>query len=152
MIANKTTTVSAERTVAEIQSMLASARASALMIDYEACQPSAIAFKLDRGGTHISFRLPSNWQGILAALKKDRTVPRRYCCEEHARRVSWRVVRDWLRAQLTLVEAGASTIEEVMLPWAITADGSTVAHRMLSGAGLLALPSPTTTPNKETDA
>lgn len=143
MIANKTTTVSAEKTVMEIQSMLASVRASALMIDYTDGKPEAIAFKLVRGEQPIAFRLPANWQGIMAAMKKDKSIPRRLVCEDQARRVSWRVVRDWLRAQLTLIEAGAATIEEVMLPWAITSDGTTVAQRMLSGPnGFLALPAP----------
>jgi len=139
VIANKTTTIDATKTVGEIQTMLASAHASAMMIEYESGQPSAVSFRLDRNGSPISFRLPNNWQGLLLALKKDRQFPRNKCTEEHARRVSWRVLKDWLRAQLTLVEAGASTIEEVMLPWAITADGSTVSQRMLSGSGLIAL-------------
>lgn len=125
--------------------MLASVRASSLMIDYTDGKPDAIAFQLKRGDQPIAFRLPVNWQGIMAAMKKDKSIPRRLICEDQARRVSWRVVRDWLRAQLTLIEAGAATIEEVMLPWAVTSDGTTVAQRMLSGPnGFLALPSPKT--------
>lgn len=143
MIANKTTSVPAEKTVSEIQSMLAGVRASALMIDYDNGQPIAISFKMVREGHALSFRLPSNWQGILNALKREKTMPRRLINSDHAKRVSWRVVRDWLRAQLTLIEAGAASIEEVMLPWAITNDGQTVAAKLLSGeTGLLALPAP----------
>ncbi|MEM9825207.1 MAG: hypothetical protein AAF958_01400 [Planctomycetota bacterium] len=58
--------------------------------------------------------------------------------------MSWRVVRDWLRAQLTLIEAGAATVEEVMLPWALAGDGTTtVGHQLLNGpGGFLGLPSP----------
>lgn len=123
--------------------MLASVKASAMMIDYVDGKPDAIAFKMIKGGQPIAFRLPANWQGILEAMRRDKTVPRRLVCEDQARRVSWRVVRDWLRAQLTLIEAGASSIEEVMLPWAITNDGTTVGQRVLSGAsGFLALPAP----------
>lgn len=141
LIANKGTTVPAEKTVSEIQSTLASVRASSIMIDYEDGKPEAIAFKLIRSGNPIAFRLRANWQGIMAAMKKDKTIPRRLVCEDQARRVSWRVVRDWLRAQLTLIEAGAATIEEVMLPWAVTSDGTTVSQRILSGPhGFLALP------------
>lgn len=143
MIANRTTTVAAEKSVMEIQAMLASVKASAMMIDYVDGKPDAIAFKMIKGGQPIAFRLPANWQGILEAMRRDKTVPRRLVCEDQARRVSWRVVRDWLRAQLTLIEAGASSIEEVMLPWAITNDGTTVGQRVLSGAsGFLALPAP----------
>lgn len=62
---------------------------------------------------------------------------------EQAKRVAWRVLRDWIRAQLSLVEAGNATIHEVMVPWMITNDGTTVSERLFSGqSGLLALPAP----------
>lgn len=142
MIANRTTTVPAAKTVGEIQSMLAGMHATALMIDYHDGEPSAIAFSLVRNGHPISFKLPCNWQGVYRALQREK-IPRRLMTHEHAKRVAWRVVRDWLRAQLSLIEAGATAVEVVMLPWAITRDGSTVADRVLSGsAGLLALPAP----------
>jgi len=113
------------------------------MIDYVDGKPDAIAFKLIREGQPIAFRLPANWQGIFNAMRKDKSIPRRLVNEDQSRRVSWRVVRDWLRAQLTLIESGASTLEEVMLPWAITSDGTTVGQRVLSGPnGFLALPAP----------
>jgi hypothetical protein len=129
VIANKTTSVSADKSVGEIQKMLASARVSSLMVDYVDGKPDAIAFKISRSELQIAFRLPANWQGVLAAMKRDKTIARRLVCEDQARRVSWRVVRDWLRAQLTLIEAGAASIEEVMLPWAVTNDGKTVSQK-----------------------
>lgn len=144
MIANKTTTVPAEKTIMEIQQMLATARAAHIMTAYQDGKPDAIAFQLQRGGESLSFRLPVNWKGLLAAMRAEKKTPRSLLTEDQARRVSWRVLREWLRAQLTLIEAGAATIEEVMLPWAITSDGTTVGQRMLNGErGFLALPSPT---------
>lgn len=133
MIANKTTSVSAERTVSEIQKMLALAKASAVMLEFEEGQPSGIAFNITCNGTEISFRLPCNWKGVLEAMKREKT-PQRLLTKDQAKRVSWRITRDWLRAQLSLVESGKSTIQEVMLPWAITNDGSTVGTRLLSGS------------------
>lgn len=143
MIANKTTSIAATKTVSDIQAMLAHVGAKSIMIDFTDSQPSAIAFQITRENHVLSFRLPCNWQGILAALTRDKKVPRRLVNADQARRVAWRVVRDWLRAQLTLIEAGSSSIEEVMLPWAITSDGTTVSERLFSGnTGILALPAP----------
>ena len=140
MIANRNTTVPALKTVGEIQAMLAGIRADAIVMQYESGEPSAIGFKLTRDDHSISFQLPSNWQGILQALKRDKSIPKRLLTADQAKRVSWRVIRDWLRAQLSLIEAGAATIEEVMLPWAITSDGTTVASRIFSGqTGLLTM-------------
>ena len=143
MIANKTTTVAASRTVAEIQQMLANVGASSILMDYEGGEPVAVAFKLNCKGTDISFRLPCNWEGVLAALKREKGMPRTMLNHQHAKRVGWRIIKDWLRAQLSLIEAGATTMQEVMLPWALTANGSTVAQAMLSGAtARLGLPAP----------
>lgn len=143
MIANRTTSISPHKSVAEIQGMLADARASSLMIDFDNGQPTAISFCLTRDGHSLAFRLPCNWEGTLAAMKRDKKCEARLRNPEQAKRVAWRVLRDWLRAQLTMVEAGASTIHEVMTPWMITDDGTTVAARLFSGpSGLIGLPAP----------
>lgn len=143
MIANRTTSIESAKTVGEIQAMLATAKASALMIDYEDGQPCAVAFQLRSGEQSLTFRLPCNWKGVLHALQRDKGYPRGMKTPEQAKRVAWRVLKDWLRAQLSLVEAGNSTIHEVMVPWMITNDGTTVAARLFSGqSGLLALPAP----------
>lgn len=55
MIANKTTTVAVEKTVSEIQSMLAGVKATSIMVDYENGEPTAIAFQLTRNQKPISF-------------------------------------------------------------------------------------------------
>jgi hypothetical protein len=36
---------------------------------------------------------------------------------EHAERVAWRVVKDWLVAQLAMIEAQMATLDQVMLPY-----------------------------------
>lgn len=120
MIANKGTSVSAVKSVGEIQAMLAEARASSLMIDYRDGEPIGLSFQLTKGGQSLSFRLPCNWEGTLAAMKREKKCPRNLCMPDQAKRVTWRVLREWLRAQLTLVETGASSIEEVMIPYLIT--------------------------------
>lgn len=143
MIANKSTKVASMKTIGEIQAMLAHARASSIMVEYEDGEPIAISFQLKNQQQTLSFRLPINWKGTLQAMIRDKTCPKGLRTNEQARRVSWRVLRDWIRAQLTLVEAGASTIHEVMVPWMVTNDGTTVTQRLFSGtSGLLALPAP----------
>jgi hypothetical protein len=140
-IANRTTSIDSSKTVGEIQAMLAASNATSLMIDYSDGQPTAVTFELRTGSQSLHFRLPCNWQGVLAALKRDKKYPDRLKTEEQAKRVAWRVLKDWLRAQLSIVEAGNTTLHEVMVPWLVTDDGSTVATRLFSGtSGLLALP------------
>ncbi len=70
-----------------------------------------------------------------------RSTPKRFA---HGRTgetcVVARVIRDWLRAQLSLIEAGASTIEEVMLRGPLHPTGRLIASKILSGkTGLLTM-------------
>lgn len=112
-----------------------------MLVEYESGEPSALAFTIIVKTNPVGFRLPCNWQGVLKALRGQ--VPISKLNHEHARRVGWRILKDWIRAQLSLISAGASTIEEVMLPWAIMCTGNTVAAEMLSNKPhLLGLPKP----------
>lgn len=141
MLANKNTTVDSAKTVGEIQAMLVKAGANSMLVEYESGEPAALAFQIPVRGHHISFRLPCNWRGVFQALKGEIPASRR--TSEHARRVGWRILKDWLRAQLSLIATGASSIEEVMLPWAIMSTGKTVYTELVENKPhLLGLPSP----------
>ena len=129
-IANYTTRTSVHSSMLEVQHLLARAGAKSVRIDYQDGEPRALAFLLDVGRHEIAYRLPANADGMLAALRRDKKVPRHLCNREHADRVAWRVVKDWLRAQFALVEADQAKLAEVMLPYAITATGRTLYQEL----------------------
>lgn len=141
-ILNYTTSISAHKTVGEIQQLLAQKGARGVSIDYDAAgQPAAVAFWLELAGNPVSFRLPSNWTGVRRALDKDRKVPARSKTDEQAQRVAWRIVKDWTEAQLAIVEAGIAGMAEVFLPYAVTPDGRTLFQAFeADGPRLLAAP------------
>ena len=141
-IANSKTKVPVARTVAEITEMLVAQGARTVNIEYENLNAKAVRFEIVRPEYSMTFALPADARATCAALNRER---RRGCAVDidQARRVAWRVVRDWLRAQLTLVEIGAAKLEQVMLPYAIVDDeGTTLYARLVDKkfAGL-ALPS-----------
>ena len=125
-IANYTTKVDETKTIGEIQQILAKHGAKNISIDFENGRVMALTFLVEIGQSLVSFRLPSNWQGVLKAMEKDSEVPKRLCDEDQARRVAWRIVRDWIRAQMAIIEAGLATLPEVFLPYAVGNDGRTV--------------------------
>ncbi len=43
-----------------------------------------------------------------------------------AARVAWRIIKDWVAAQLAIVESGMVEIAEVFLPYQLVADDKTV--------------------------
>jgi hypothetical protein len=143
-IANYTTAVSAEKSVMEIQQLL-SQTAKAVMVEYENSEVAAITFRIDRNGQQIGFRLPCDWKRTLKVLHADRSMPPRYKSPELAKRVAWRIVRDWLRAQLSLIEIDQVKIDQVFLPYAVTPSGETLYECLArDNFDQLALPAPIT--------
>jgi len=136
-IANYSTTIAVEKTMMEVQQILAKAGAKSIRIDYDGPEPSALYFALEIAGQIVGFRLPAKPDGVLRTLKRD-GVPRTKQTLEQAKKVAWRLVKDWLRAQLALVDAEQATLAEVMLPYAVTASGLTIYDEMVArGPGRL---------------
>lgn len=139
-ILNYTTSIAAEKTVSEIQSILARSGASAVMAEYDDEQVlCSIAFQVRFKGQVLSYRLPAQIDKIYIILQNDRNVTRKLRTREQASRVTWRIIKDWIQAQLALIEAEQAQLTEVFLPYMQTADGSTIYERLEHGgfSGLL---------------
>jgi hypothetical protein len=127
---NYRTTVAAAKSAAEIQGKLAAFGARQVTIDYDAGQPAALAFVL-AGVTasgeawHAPFRLPANVDGVAAVLKRQR-VGATYQKPEHVRNVAWRTLKDWVEAQLAIVESGLVRPEQALLPYMVASDDRTL--------------------------
>lgn len=123
-ILNYTTRIGATKTLGEMQTMLAKHGAARVAVDYDDGIPSGISFYLNTPHGMRAFSLPVNMDamhvllvrqeqaGLLkAGSKADRSS------RAQAERVAWRVMKDWLSAQLALVETEMATIDQVMLPY-----------------------------------
>ncbi len=140
---NYSTKIDVARTIGEIQGLLAVAGANAVAVEYDNTrQPSAIAFDLRLGSRGYSYRLPANVAGVEAALAeqyRQGKITRNYTGHDHANRVAWRIVGDWLQAQLAIIEAQVVTLQQVFLPYLLQSDGQTLYEAWESKQ--LALPS-----------
>lgn len=135
---NYTTKITTAKTAAEVQQILAKAGASQVMLTYADGEASGLAFTTMTEFGPRSFVLPVNADPVLAVLRKDK-VPRTLCTREHAARVGWRIVKDWIEAQLALIQTEMVTLDQVMLPYMTDETGTTVWTRYLD-QGRLALP------------
>jgi len=131
-ILNYTTKIKSEKTAAEIQAILGRSGAQAVMSEFVDGEVSAISFRLEMSGQLLNFRLPINFDGVLSALKRD-SVPRSYVNEEQAKRTAWRIIKDWIQAQMALVDANQADIVEVFLPYMQDNTGSTIYARIKTG-------------------
>lgn len=131
---NYSTTVPMARTVGEIQDILARAGADAVGTRYENRRPVGVSFMLNTAAGVASFTLPVNVDAVHKLLVQQHAAGQLgkqaskavLTSREHAERVAWRVAKDWLVAQLALVEAGMATLDQVMLPYLTTGEGRTL--------------------------
>ena len=138
-ILNYTTQIAAEKTVAEIQSILAKAGAQQILTEYDSAGVlCAMSFRLFLPSGTLSFRLPANFEGVLNALKKDKRVAYRMKTPEQAARVAWRILKDWIEAQMAIVQAECADLTEVFLPYAQNNQGMTL-YEQIKGNGFIQL-------------
>lgn len=136
-ILNYTTKIDPAKTASEIQALLGAKGAQSVSTQYLKGEAVAIYFALDVNGQMINFRLPSNWEGVLRVLKGDRKVPWPLKNEKQAKRTSWRIVKNWVEAQLAIIESGQAQIAEVFLPYAVTSNGQTLYEKLGQSPQLL---------------
>lgn len=134
---NYTTSVAAEKTASEMQRLLAKAGAGSIMVNYAAGEPVGLVFMISTVAGPRTFSLPVDALKVEAVLHKQ-GVPNRYQGPAQAQRVAWRITKDWLEAQLAIVETDMVRLEQVMLPYMQAGDGRTVWQLFESQA--LALP------------
>lgn len=123
---NYTTSVPVRRTIGVVQGLLVEAGARAVSTAYdEVGRPTGIAFQVQTAYGPRTFQLPVNAQRVEGVLRRDK-VPPKYQTPEHAERVAWRILKDWLEAQLAIIRAETATLDQVMLPYMVGDNGRTV--------------------------
>lgn len=134
-VLNYTTKISSSKTIGEVQALLARHGASRIAVDYTDGQPSGLTFALVTPHGPRLFTLPVDVDAmhrlIVAEDQADRLksggmskAMRR--SREQAERVAWRVIKDWLAAQLALVATEMAALDQVMLPFLHVDDGRTL--------------------------
>jgi len=128
---NYTSKVPAHESIAEISRLLAKAGARQIMHDYDdAGNIVALSFSLELEGQRIGFRLPTDWHPIqhmmVEARRMNTKIGTFVTTEDHARNVAWRIVKDWVEAQLAIIETRMVTTAQVFLPYAVTSNGQTL--------------------------
>ncbi len=138
-ILNYTTKIDVYKTISEIQTILTKHGITKVIVDNTNGIPSQLTFHIIWHNAPLAFALPCNFEGVLKAMRKSSKIPRSMCTDSQAARVGWRIVKDWVAAQMAIVEAQLAEISEVFLPYAITRDGSTLYQHIQSDSRLLAI-------------
>jgi len=130
-----TTGVSSHRTVGEITELLVKAGARGVAQEFDTDgRIVGLEFAVVLNGEALRYTLPVRASAVQGVLARQR-VDRKYQTDEHAERVAWRIMRDWVAAQLAIIETQMVTFDQVMLPYLRTDDTMFeryVAQRALS--------------------
>ena len=130
---NYTTKVYAAKTVGEIVALLVKHGATAFQQEYESARIKALYWQHDTPSGRLPFKMPVNVEAVHKRLQAEHPGSSILTTREHAERVAWRILKDWVEVQVALVETGMVAFEEVFLPYAVLKGGETLYHHMLEG-------------------
>lgn len=129
MIKNYTSKSDVYESLGKIQGALAKAGASKIMVDYDAGRPTSVSFALTTPGGPRGFVLPAAVEGTLRVFQRQKLKPDRAQAEITA----WANVRDWVLAQLALIESCDVPMDQVFLPYLSDGRGKTLYDVYASG-------------------
>ena len=134
---NYTTSISTEKTIAEIEMLLALHGASDIWKQYDGGgNVIAINFGIPVEGKTAAFRLPAKIEAARTILISERekgniSLSKNKAADiNHARRVCWRIIKDWIASQISLIELDMAKIEEIFLPYALVGENETLFEKM----------------------
>lgn len=143
-IKNYTTDVPTSKTVSEIHVLLAEHGARKVMFDYDDnSHIRAVCFSVLTPNGEQGVKLPANVVRVQEVLKQQRSNPKTKnrasidTSYEQAERVAWRIVKDWLAAQLAILETEMVEMQQVFLPYFVNNKGQTLYEVYSSGQLLL---------------
>lgn len=129
-IKNYTSGVDVYASLGEIQGALAGHGARQIMAEYdEKGHPTGVPFAIDTAAGRRGFMLPANIDGVLAVFQRQKLKADR----DQAERTGWRNLRDWVLAQMAIIETGMASVDEVFLPYLTDGRGNTMYSLYATG-------------------
>jgi len=136
---NYTTTVAPGKTANQIVDILARKGARNILLDYDGrAKIQGIKWRIESPHGPLSFALPVNVEAVYQVMTRDHILvndaARR---REQSERVAWRILKDWVEAQMALLETGMVQMEEIFLPYMLS--GGQTLYQALASRGFTAL-------------
>lgn len=144
-MALKNYTSNTSNTFDKIQKILAIHGASKIMMDYatdSSGKLTAIAFALDVNGQQMAYRLPAMVENVEQVMygKKDRWGYTKKITEaqkEQAYRTAWANVRDWIDAQMAMIDTRQADVAQIFMPYLVQKNGKTLYENVIDNPQLL---------------
>lgn len=122
--------VAASRSIGQIQQLLIKAGARQLMSEYgDDGTAIGLSFAIETPYGLRGFSLPVHADKVHAVLQRQKVSPK-FREKEHAEKVAWRILKDWVEAQLAIIETEMVTLDQVMLPYMTTNSAGTTVYEL----------------------
>jgi hypothetical protein len=131
------------KSLSEIHMILAKGGADHINVRHEAGIPVGMSFTISIDNFPINFMLPVHIDGLAELLKSDRhgrMLRGAKDFDDKVLRVGWRIVKDWVDAQIAFIEARKAedrlrALATAFLPYAVNTNGVTLADKILNNPG-----------------
>src|SRR6266508_3707864 len=107
-----------ESPVQKIQRILMAHKARALAFDYDDNgRVKSLIFSLEISGLLRSFKLPARIENVASILYKEPFANLNATKQEQTYTTAWANIRDWIDAQMALIDTDMFKVAEVSLPY-----------------------------------
>ena len=123
---NYTTKVPAKQSIDEIQVALVTHGAAGILFEFEKSTGliSALKFRMVVKGQDVMFKMPVDWREFQAVLQNQKVA--RANDDAYVYRVAWRILRDWVIAQMAIFEAKNVSIPQLLLGFGMYDENLTI--------------------------
>ena len=141
---NYTTKIDSRTTVNEIEEILAKHGAVGVHKSFNPIDATidAVMFSIDTDRGPTVFKLPCEYKKLhkkLRELRRSGKVTRITWKSlenfEHAKNVAWRIIKDWVDAQLALISIEMVSLDQVFLPYAYSMEKQKTLYEMVKEDG-----------------
>ena len=130
-ILNYTTTIESYKTVSEIENILVKHKATSIMKNYSGEAIASLSFLVDVGYNQIPIKMPAKVDECLKVLQNEKKKNSKVkATREQAERVAWRILKDWVEAQMALLDINMVKMEEVFMPYIVDKTGQTLFEKL----------------------
>lgn len=97
------------------------------MTEYSNGNVTGLSFKIMTSRGEFGIRLPSNTDRVLQVLKNQRKNNNQVKDTfDQANKVAWRIIKDWIDAQMAILETEMVEMEQIFLPYVMNNKGQTL--------------------------
>ena len=121
-IKNYTSSWTANKSVSEIQALLAENGAEKIMIDYNGGEPVSVTFAIKTSRGLLPFCFPANVEKVEAIFLENKKPKHSWEAsklnvveKEQAKRTAWKNIYDMIAVQMALIKTNQVKLEQLML-------------------------------------